>query len=58
MQRSVLLTICAKTQKWMGIEAALYGVRCIARVVPREESEVLPQLFSLIPQLPTELPVR
>jgi hypothetical protein len=42
---------------WEGVEACLYGIRCISKDVPTEESEVIPAVFELLPRLPphTEL---
>lgn len=42
---------------WEGVEACLYGIRCISKDVPTEENEVIPAVFELLPRLPphTEL---
>jgi hypothetical protein len=42
---------------WEGVEACLYGIRCISKDVPPEEGEVMPAVFELLPRLPphTEL---
>lgn len=43
---------------WQGVEAAMYGIRAIARYVSDDEGSVLPPLFALLPQLPPNVEVR
>lgn len=37
---------------WEGTEAALYALRCIHRVIPANESVVMPYVFGMLPSLP------
>lgn len=43
---------------WQGIEASLYAIRGIGRVVPSNENKVLPEVLSMLPDLPYHTEIR
>jgi transportin-3 len=43
---------------WQELEAALFSLRAVGRMVPNDESEVLPQLIPLVVQIPSHPKLR
>ncbi|KAJ3682345.1 hypothetical protein LUZ60_014918 [Juncus effusus] len=43
---------CDQNSRWQPVEAVLYCVQAIANSISTHESELLPQIFTLIPKLP------
>mmetsp|Transcript_9309 Transcript_9309/g.18906 ORF Transcript_9309/g.18906 Transcript_9309/m.18906 type:complete len:1050 (+) Transcript_9309:124-3273(+) len=42
---------------WHGIEAFLYAIQAISMYVPSDETQMIPFVMNLIPQLPTQVPL-
>ncbi|KAH7433967.1 hypothetical protein KP509_07G095100 [Ceratopteris richardii] len=42
----------AASWNWQSVEASLYCIRGIAKVVPRDEATIMPQVMMLLPRLP------
>jgi len=42
-------------QEWQPVEACLFAIQCIHRYIPQDESQYLPQVMALLPQLPPEI---
>ena len=51
-----LSTHAGTASKWQGIESCLECLCALHRFIPNDEDVVLPSVFSLLPQLPTEIP--
>ncbi|KAF3340567.1 transportin-3 isoform X1 [Carex littledalei] len=45
---------CEQNSRWQPCEAVLFCMQAVAKSVPSQENELLPQVFSLIPKLPLQ----
>ncbi|KAI9830695.1 MAG: Nuclear import receptor [Phylliscum demangeonii] len=48
----------SKVPHWQGLEAPLFSLRAMGRMVPMDESIILPQLMPLLVQVPSQVKVR
>lgn len=51
-------TPAAGVANWQDLEAALFSMRAMGRCVPTDEKQVIPQIMTLLPQLPEHGKVR